>query len=292
MSVAAITWAKAQQAPNAVAKAVLVFIADYADDDGVAWPSLATLTNDLQVSKRTLQRAIRLLEEAGLLLSDARYQGHGGQTSNRYCLAMSGEGAKSADCDQSDMGPVPIVAPPYELPTNLPPEADASVGNARACDDDFATWWDRYPNKVGHRKAHRAYRYAVRRLRADRAVDPAMVLRAGLERAIASHRWLDPTYIVPNPARWLSEDRWLDEDLPSPWGLNTSAAVSGRTIPEQPNVYAFPERFRASADSRQARADASLNGALLALERRRAAGGGDPILGGGNPGPARLPGGS
>lgn len=96
---------------------------------------------------------------------------------------------------------------------DTPPEDKSSVGDAQARKPGFEVWWEAYPAAVAKPKARAAYAYAVSRL-AGSVVCPHATLLDGLSRSIASARWADPTYTIPNPARWLSEDRWLDGDKP------------------------------------------------------------------------------
>lgn len=50
-----------------VEKLVFLAIADCANDEGLAWPSIATIRRKSNVSERTVQRSIRSLEAAGHL---------------------------------------------------------------------------------------------------------------------------------------------------------------------------------------------------------------------------------
>jgi hypothetical protein len=56
-----------EQPLPAMQKLVLLAIADCANDEGLAWPSIATLARKSGASERTVQRHIRELEEAALL---------------------------------------------------------------------------------------------------------------------------------------------------------------------------------------------------------------------------------
>ena len=68
--------------------AVLICLIDYwwAPED-LPWPSKKALADRLDVSERTIQRAIARLKEEGLVKAEARHGAHGGQTSNRYDLS-------------------------------------------------------------------------------------------------------------------------------------------------------------------------------------------------------------
>jgi hypothetical protein len=50
-----------------VEKLVLLALADCANDEGLAWPSIATIRRKANVGERTVQRSIRSMEKMGLL---------------------------------------------------------------------------------------------------------------------------------------------------------------------------------------------------------------------------------
>lgn len=53
-------------------KAVLISLADQANDDGYCWPSVGTIASRTCLSERAVQGAIKWLHSAGLLSSDER----------------------------------------------------------------------------------------------------------------------------------------------------------------------------------------------------------------------------
>jgi len=73
---------------DAIGLAVLICLIDYwwAPED-LPWPSKKALAERLDVSERTIQRALARLKEEGLVNAEARHGAHGGQTSNRYDLS-------------------------------------------------------------------------------------------------------------------------------------------------------------------------------------------------------------
>jgi hypothetical protein len=58
-------WSTSAQSGNALL--ILLAIADFADDAGVAWPSITTIARKARVAERTAQRIIRHLEKQGEL---------------------------------------------------------------------------------------------------------------------------------------------------------------------------------------------------------------------------------
>lgn len=76
----------------------------------------------------------------------------------------------------------------------------------------FDEWWGEYPDAVAKPAARKAYDSARISIGGD---DPDRVLIEGLRRSKASARWANPNHTRPNPARWLTEERWNDRDPPA-----------------------------------------------------------------------------
>lgn len=68
------------------AKLVYIYLYDRMDKERKAWPGINTVAKDLSVSRSTVKRAVRDLENAGLLRKEAHYRENGSETSNRYYL--------------------------------------------------------------------------------------------------------------------------------------------------------------------------------------------------------------
>ncbi len=85
MSVQAMTWAWAQPCPP-TSKAVLLALADHADDEGVCWPGRKGLAEKLRIHDRNITRHLSKLERMGLIRSEERLRADGSRTSNLYHL--------------------------------------------------------------------------------------------------------------------------------------------------------------------------------------------------------------
>lgn len=90
MSVEAMSWAKEQKTGSPGAKLVLLILADYANEDGVSWPSKQSIVRITEQSQRTVTRQLRQLEELGILCTKPRQRGNGSSSSNIYELALEG----------------------------------------------------------------------------------------------------------------------------------------------------------------------------------------------------------
>lgn len=67
MSTDAITWAFKVTGLKSSVKFVLVALADNADADSMAWPSIASIVERTSLNRKTVMKAIDTLEEVGLL---------------------------------------------------------------------------------------------------------------------------------------------------------------------------------------------------------------------------------
>lgn len=93
MSNIALSWAFKCHVGNSSAKAVLIYLADRADDDGTAaYPKIATIVNVTELSERTVRSSLKLLQERGFIRrGDQRYARLGKGGRNRlpqYCQVV------------------------------------------------------------------------------------------------------------------------------------------------------------------------------------------------------------
>lgn len=79
MSVEAITWALGQPLKHSSAKFVLVALANCADSEGKAWPSVAYLCDATSQDRKTVIENLRRLKESGLLVNTGEMKGRTGQ---------------------------------------------------------------------------------------------------------------------------------------------------------------------------------------------------------------------
>src|SRR5690606_21892293 len=101
MSVQAIAWAFEQYVPQPGAKLVLLALANFANEQGLCWPSQATIAELTSQGVRTVRRHLATLEEMGLIARQARIREDGTYASDAYQLLMGDHGqnppkAKSA----------------------------------------------------------------------------------------------------------------------------------------------------------------------------------------------------
>jgi hypothetical protein len=88
MSIRAMNWAWSQRTGSPSAKVVLMKLADYADDGGFAFPSVARIAMQCEMSERTVQRHLRALEAHHFLTCQARRRPDGSPATNAYLLSL------------------------------------------------------------------------------------------------------------------------------------------------------------------------------------------------------------
>jgi len=88
LSITAIKWAYEQHCGSYRAKGVLVKLADNADCDGVCWPSISTIAEATELSRASVLRAIRDLEEGGFI-KVIRNKVNGVNAGNKYRVMVT-----------------------------------------------------------------------------------------------------------------------------------------------------------------------------------------------------------
>lgn len=98
-------------------KAVLISLADNANDEGVCWPSVATIGVRTCLSERAVRNALRWLEEAGVLTSNQRFG-----RSTWYSITPAGY-APGSKCPPAPDAP----SPRQDMPVTPAPDAPRTV---------------------------------------------------------------------------------------------------------------------------------------------------------------------
>ena len=66
--------------------AVYMYLKHRANAEGRCWPSVRTIAKDLSLSRATVQRALRELQQDGWIVVEPRWRENGSCTSNSYRL--------------------------------------------------------------------------------------------------------------------------------------------------------------------------------------------------------------
>jgi len=87
IKVSTAVWKKSRQGGGALL--VLLAVADHADDEGRAWPSVGTLAQRTRLTERQVRRILNTLVASGELVIETR--GGGRNLSNRYRVTVNGD---------------------------------------------------------------------------------------------------------------------------------------------------------------------------------------------------------
>lgn len=91
MSNTALHWAWQQTTGGPAQKIVLITLADLADEEHSCWPSPTYISENTEVSERSVRRHLKHLEAAGLIRKERRYGGYGARLNDRYYLDVEGQ---------------------------------------------------------------------------------------------------------------------------------------------------------------------------------------------------------
>lgn len=68
------------------AKSVYMYLKDRCNQSSQCYPSIGTIAKELHLSRRTVERAVSDLVQAGLLTKEQRWRENGGKSSLLYTL--------------------------------------------------------------------------------------------------------------------------------------------------------------------------------------------------------------
>jgi DNA-binding MarR family transcriptional regulator len=183
---------------------VLLALADFADDRGRCWPSIATIARRARMTARSAQRILRKLEADGAVEIST---GAARSGCNQYKITpdtVSPRHSVTPDArvipppDARVTPPLTPVSPEPLLNHQLEPSEDISCAK-----DEFLQFWDRYPRKISKAAARKAYVKALKTETHDR-------IMYGLSQQMPSLAAREAQFI-PHPATWLDQERWNDE---------------------------------------------------------------------------------
>lgn len=128
MSFQAMAWAVRQKVGNATGKAILLMLANYADDAGACFPGQGKLATECECSERTVREWLSKFEEMGLVRRDERRRSDGYRTSDGITLSIA------ANRPTQPTDPAAEISPAGFSPENNSPEnnADLTGSNCRA----------------------------------------------------------------------------------------------------------------------------------------------------------------
>lgn len=90
MSIQAMAWAMEQTAGGTIGKALLLVLANYADEAGSCFPGQQRLAEQLECTERSVREWLVKLERLGLIRREERRRPGGYRTSDRIFLSLGG----------------------------------------------------------------------------------------------------------------------------------------------------------------------------------------------------------
>jgi hypothetical protein len=132
MSWQAIAWSIRQATGSARRKLLLLALANYADENGVCWPSQETLGRDTEQSLDTVQRQLAALEKLKLLTRERMPKRRGQWQGHRYKLALQAGDPRQARSPNLRSGQAAASASTRPLSLRLKPSIEPSYEPSRA----------------------------------------------------------------------------------------------------------------------------------------------------------------
>ena len=128
MSGAAITWAAGHKVGSPAGKAVLLMLANHANERHQCWPSSSALAESTELTKRTVLTQLAHLESLGLITRTARDRDDGSRASDVITLMVGTRAAvrEPSHEEVEDEGGGEMVSPPGEIAS--PPDEVISPG--------------------------------------------------------------------------------------------------------------------------------------------------------------------
>jgi hypothetical protein len=230
-------------------------LADFANDEGICWPSVRTLAKKSRCSEQWVRKGIRRMMEDEFV--EILEQGLGRGNVNRYrLLSMSKKGA--TEIPDSEKGATENAERGNS--EHSPSYIENRHESSNDLDHRFEKFWQAYPRKVGKGKARQAFM----RIMARKDAPDLHALLSSIEAYRSSIS--DPKFIA-HPTTWLNGERWLDEieaasgvgsvslrrdpSLASAESMGAAFALSGRSLLElQELIDAYsPERKEAAIEA-------------------------------------------
>jgi hypothetical protein len=237
VSVGAITWALAQPVDRSSAKFVLVVLANYANADMCAWPSIAAICDATCQNRKTVMDGLRRLVSAGLIVQTGESAGRTGRVSVYQLNAKAVPETVPLEAETVPKTALLDGSEQYQKRHHsdglMVPKTDGngtengrkwyrkrdtdtkgtiSTQNycAKTLAQAFDEFWSEYPRKKSKGDAERAWS----------TLKPSEQLQAeilsGLGRAKTSEQWTDRGgKFIPYPATWLRAKGWEDEFTPA-----------------------------------------------------------------------------
>ena len=226
----------------------LLAIADNADENGFAWPSMETIARKAAMSARGARKCIGNLADAGLISVEI---GGGRYNSNSYQITTNGVGERSQrnNPEQSSRNRVPskVNRNPEQNDTNpeqsctkpgtpVPPNSHRTIkeqycaDGAQDLESLFSEFWNAYPRKGDEEKTFQEFSEAI-----DAGEDPQMIITAA--KKYAEEQKGNKARFIKYSDNWLIEECWKRHRVkPEPTPEEQKASITRMIRSEVPAV--------------------------------------------------------
>jgi predicted AAA+ superfamily ATPase len=192
-------------------KIVLYWLADHHNGEtGECFPSINRLADVCEMSRRSVEGHLDILETLGLIQRVNQYRDTGGKTSNKYILGLSENVSEQDDtqnlrmvCEKSAQGDTQNLRMNNLGINNLGKETNKSSSDDDGVDYYFDQLWEEYPRKVGKAQAKKAFKTASKKINFYDLLPKFEAYVLTLEGK--------ETQFIPHLATWLNGERWKDE---------------------------------------------------------------------------------
>lgn len=194
-------------------KMLLLALADSANDEGVTWPSLNTLSKKCSISVKQICTSLNYLIEANLLSKEFRDRPNGSSSSNCYFLDVYNISILSrGGTELSSEGVLNSVQRGTELSSDhiiINRTISKSKDLEIMCSSEFLLnkfeeFWKLYPNKKAKPYCKKWF---LKNCSKNKDLPEKII--EGVKRYLPY--WATREDYVPHPHTWLNKGRWEDE---------------------------------------------------------------------------------
>lgn len=141
-----MAWAIKQKVGNTTAKFVLLMVANYADEQGRAWPSQERLAEGIEASRHTVMRALDFLEQEGFLTRVRRHREDGSRMADVIHLGLCSNLQRSKNSEPKSQS---ATAEPITEPIRKGKDAGARGSRLHEDWTPSKEGWDRAVERIG-----------------------------------------------------------------------------------------------------------------------------------------------
>lgn len=170
-------------------------LGDYANDEGICWPSQRTLAHKARCSENFVRLSLRQMVKDGLLELNKSSNGRG----NTAIYQLKPHPANGE--------PEKPHSPKRETP--FPDTSHTSLLNHQEpsmLDEQFERFWQAYPRQVAKVAAKKAFKKVIK-------AKDAPSLETLIEAVLIYAAKIKDLQYCAHPATWLNQHRWLDTDI-------------------------------------------------------------------------------